>query len=165
MNIVLIGMPGSGKSTVGVLLAKSLLMSFVDADLLIQIKQGRTLCEIIEQKGTEEFVKIENEVLSNQMFDNTVVATGGSAVYGQEAMENLRKNGKVVYLKVLPDELERRINNITTRGIAMPEGSTLSELFNERAPLYEMYADITVECTNLSIEDTVERILEIIKKE
>lgn len=162
MNVILIGMPGSGKSTVGVLLAKAMLKSFVDTDLLVQIKQGKTLIEIIQQKGIDGFLNIENEIVKNQMFDNTVVATGGSVVYGKEAMETLKQNSKVVYLKVEPDELEKRVQNITTRGIAMPEGCTLKELYQERAPLYEKYADITVECTGLSVEETVNRIIEAI---
>lgn len=160
MNIVLIGMPGSGKSTVGVLLAKEGLLNFVDTDLIIQIKYGKTLSEIIKEKGTEGFISIENDVLSRQMFDNTVVATGGSAVYGKEAMENLKKGSRVVYLKVTPEELVRRIDNITTRGIAMPEGYTLYDLYNERAPLYEKYADTVVECTGKSVEETVKTVAE-----
>ncbi len=165
MNIVLIGMPGSGKSTVGVLLAKAGLLNFVDTDLIIQIKYGKTLSEIIKEKGTDGFIGIENDVLSRQMFDNTVVATGGSAVYGKEAMENLKKGSTIVYLKVMPDELIRRIDNITTRGIAMPEEYTLYDLYNERAPLYEKYADITVDCTGLSIEETVQAVSEKVKEQ
>ena len=160
MNIILIGMPGSGKSTVGVLLAKALLYLFVDTDLILQIKYGRSLCDIINEKGSDGFIEIENEVLSRQEFENTVVATGGSAVYGKEAMENLKKNGKVVYLKVDSNELEKRVQNITTRGIAMPKGCTLKELYLERAPLYEKYADITVDCTKLTVEETVRKVAE-----
>ncbi len=163
MNVILIGMPGSGKSTVGVLLAKAELMNFVDTDLIIQIKYGKTLCEIIDEKGTDGFVQLENAVLSSQMFDNTVVATGGSAVYGREAMENLKASGIVVYLKVMPEALIRRINNIKTRGIVMPEGYTLNDLYNERAQLYENYADITVDCTDLSVEETVKAVSEKVK--
>ena len=164
MNVILIGMPGSGKSTVGVLLAKAMLKSFVDTDLLVQIKQGMTLTEIIGQKGIDGFVNIENEIVKNQMFENTVVATGGSVVYGKEAMEALKQNGRVVYLKVDPDELEKRVQNITTRGIAMPQGYTLKELYSERAPLYEHYADATVDCTNLNIEETVINVVKAIER-
>lgn len=162
MNIVLIGMPGSGKSTVGVLLAKALLCHFVDTDLIIQAKHGKSLCEIINDIGIDGFIKTENEILSQQSFENTVVATGGSAVYGKEAMNNLKKNGIVVYIKLPPEVIESRINNITTRGIAMPEGFTIKQLYDERAPLYEKYADITVDCSNLEIEETVKRIADAV---
>lgn len=162
MNIVLIGMPGSGKSTVGVLLAKALLCHFVDTDLIIQAKHGKSLCEIINEIGIDGFIKTENEILSQQSFENTVVATGGSAVYGKEAMNNLKKNGIVVYIKLPPEVIESRINNITTRGIAMPEGFTIKQLYDERAPLYEKYADVTVDCSNLDIEETVKRIADAV---
>ncbi len=162
MNIVLIGMPGSGKSTVGVLLAKALLCHFVDTDLIIQAKHGKSLCEIINEIGIDGFIKTENDILSQQSFENTVVATGGSAVYGKEAMNNLKKNGIVVYIKLPPEVIESRINNITTRGIAMPEGFTIKQLYDERAPLYEKYADITVDCSNLEIEETVKRIADAV---
>lgn len=162
MNIVLIGMPGSGKSTVGVLLAKALLCHFVDTDLIIQAKHGKSLCEIINEIGIDGFIKTENEILSQQSFENTVVATGGSAVYGKGAMNNLKKNGIVVYIKLPPEVIESRINNITTRGIAMPEGFTIKQLYDERAPLYEKYADVTVDCSNLEIEETVKRIADAV---
>lgn len=157
-NIVLIGMPGAGKSTIGVLLAKSMLMDFADTDLIIQKKHSAALCEIIKEHGIKKFLEIENEVICKSEFYNCVVATGGSAVYGGEAMKKLRTNGIAVYLKVEPQELEKRINNIHTRGIAMKEGTTIAELYAERAPLYEKYADITVNCTNLSPEQCVDEI-------
>ena len=159
-NIVLIGMPGAGKSTVGVLLAKSLLSDFCDTDLIIQRECKKSLCEIIAADGTEAFVQTENRIIAAQRFENCVVATGGSVVYGKEAMENLRQNGTVVYLKVDCDELEKRICNIRTRGIAMKDGTTIAELFAERAPLYEKYADITVDCTQLTPEECVDAIVE-----
>lgn len=160
-NIVLIGMPGAGKSTVGVLLAKSMLMNFCDTDLLIQNSTGKSLCDIINSDGIENFIKLEEDIICNYEFSNAVVATGGSAVYGEKAMDKLRKNGKIVYLKVSPDELNSRVNNIHTRGIAMKEGTTLAELYIERAPLYEKYADVTIECDNLSPEECVENIIKI----
>lgn len=159
-NIVLIGMPGAGKSTIGVLLAKSTLMDFTDTDLLIQKKYSSALCDIINEKGIDEFLKAENDVICESDFTNCVVATGGSAVYGREAMEKLKKSGVVVYLKVDASELEKRINNIHTRGIAMKDGTTISELYSERAPLYEKYADITVECASLTPEECVDKIIE-----
>ncbi len=161
-NIVLIGMPGAGKSTIGVLLAKTMLMDFCDTDLIIQKKEGSALCEIIKEKGTDEFIGIEDEIISAQRFENCVVATGGSAVYGENAMKNLKDNGIVVYLKVNADELEKRICNIHTRGIAMKEGTTIAELYSERAPLYEKYADITVDCSYSTPEQCVDAIAEML---
>lgn len=141
-----------------VLLAKAMLCHFVDTDLIIQAKHGKSLCEIIDEIGIDGFIETENEILSMQEFDNTVVATGGSAVYGKEAMENLKQNGIVVYLKLPPEEIEHRVNNITTRGIAMPDGCTLKELYEQRAPLYEKYADVTVDCTGNTVEQNVEAV-------
>lgn len=158
-NIVLIGMPGAGKSTIGVLLAKSTLMDFTDTDLLIQKKYSSALCDIINEKGIDEFLKIENDVICEAEFHNCVVATGGSAVYGEKAMEKLENSGTVVYLKVDAAELKKRINNIHTRGIAMKEGTTIDELYSERAPLYEKYADITVDCASLTPEQCVDEII------
>ena len=163
-NIVLIGMPGAGKSTIGVLLAKSMLMDFVDTDLMIQKKCGDSLCGIISSQGIDEFLKIENDVICENEFENCVIATGGSAVYGKEAMEKLRADGIIVYLKLSASELERRIDNIHTRGIAMKEGTTISALCDERAPLYEKYADITVECEGLTPEQCIEAIAEEIER-
>lgn len=160
MNIVLIGMPGSGKSTVGVLLAKSMLYRFIDTDLIIQNKYATPLCEIINSRGTDEFKKIENTVLSELKADNCVIATGGSAVYGKEAMANLKSGGRVIYLKLPVAEIENRINNIKTRGIVMSKGETLADLYLERAPLYEKYADITVNCGGLTAEECVNKIMD-----
>ena len=160
-NIVLIGMPGAGKSTIGVLLAKTLLMDFCDTDLIIQKQTGMSLCDIINDKSTDEFIKLENKVIASQSFENCVVATGGSAVYGKEAMQKLRSGGTSVYLKVDVNELEKRICDIHTRGIAMKEGTSIAELYAERAPLYEKYADITVDCTAL----TPEQCIDVITKE
>lgn len=162
-NIVLIGMPGAGKSTIGVLLAKSLLMDFVDTDLLIQKKYSTSLCDIISSKGIDEFLKIENDVISSWSFLNCVIATGGSAVYGAEAMARLKRDGITVYLKLSPEEIEKRINNIHTRGIAMKEGTSIAELFCERAPLYEKYADFIIDCAGLTAEQCVDMITEKIK--
>lgn len=164
-NIILIGMPGAGKSTVGVLLAKSVLMNFCDTDLLIQNSTGQSLCDILKNRGLEEFIKLEEKTVLNFDFENCVVATGGSVVYGEKAMEKLKENGITVYLKVNPVELNRRINNIHTRGIAMKDGTTLEELYRERAPLYEKYADFIVDCDGVSPEECVERILRKLYKE
>lgn len=162
-NIILIGMPGSGKSTVGVLLAKALLMDFIDTDLLIQKRCGAALCDVIAADGVERFKAIENEVLSQVDCRNTVIATGGSAVYGEGAMQHLRKGGVTVYLKLPIDEIKRRIDNISTRGIAMEQGATLDSLYGERAALYERYADLTADCSGLTAEGCVEKIISLIK--
>lgn len=164
-NIVLIGMPGAGKSTIGVLLAKSVLMDFTDTDLLIQREYSKSLCDIITEKGIEEFLKIENNVICESIFENAVIATGGSAVYGKEAMEKLKNESVTVYLKVKPEILEKRIDNIHTRGIAMEKGTTINELYIQRAPLYERYADITVECDELSAEECVDEITKKLKEQ
>lgn len=159
-NIVLIGMPGAGKSTIGVLLAKSMLMSFCDTDLLIQGKYSKSLCDIINEEGVEKFLQIENDVICENKFENSVVATGGSVVFGEEAMRKLKENSLTVYLKVSVEELEKRVNNIHTRGIAMKEGATLREIFEERSFLYEKYADVTIDCTKLTAEECVDKITE-----
>ncbi len=158
-NIVLIGMPGAGKSTIGVILAKSLLFDFCDTDLSIQKETGESLCDTISKIGINEFIKLEEKVICQQAFSNSVVATGGSAVYGAKAMEKLKENGIIVYLKVSPEELQNRIKNIHTRGIAMKEGTSISELYAERAPLYEKYADITIECDGKTAEECVDLII------
>jgi shikimate kinase len=158
-NIILIGMPGAGKSTIGVLLAKSMLMDFIDTDLIIQKKTGKALCDIINENGINEFISLENNIICSEEFVNSIVATGGSVVYGKEAMEKIKDNGVIVYLRVEAAELQSRIKNIHTRGIAMKDGQTLDSLYNERAPLYEKYADITVECGGLSPEECVDLII------
>lgn len=162
-NIVLIGMPGAGKSTIGVLLAKSMLYSFVDTDLIIQNSHGKSLCDIIDAVGTDEFLKIENDVICACDFERSVVATGGSAVYGEQAMAHLRANGTVVYLELPLEEIERRLGDIHTRGVAMKNGTTVAELYDERKPLYEKYADVTLSCSGLTAEQCVDRIMEMLK--
>lgn len=165
MNIILIGMPGCGKSTVGVLLAKSMLFEFVDTDLIIQNKYKKSLCNIINEDGLDSFKAKENHALAELKCQNSVVATGGSAVYCNEGMQNLKSNGRVVYLKLSPEEIKKRIKNITTRGIAMKVGTTIEELYNERCELYEKYADYTVDCENTTPEECVNKIIEIIGDE
>lgn len=158
-NIVLIGMPGSGKSTVGVLLAKMLGMNFVDADLLIQKQEGMKLYEILEKKGNAYFAKVEDEVNASIQAEHTVIATGGSVVYGKAAMAHLKEIGTVVYLKVPLKELERRIRNFATRGIQMEEGQTLADLYAERIPLYEQYADLTISTGTGGLQRNAEKII------
>lgn len=159
-NVILIGMPGSGKSTVGVLVAKLLGLDFIDCDLLIQKREGKKLHEIIDSEGIEYFEKVEEEVLSTLIAKKTLIATGGSAVYSQKGMENLKKLGKVVYLNVDVKELEERITNFSTRGIIMHKGTTLKDLCDERLPLYEKYADITVNCSKKRLEDNAQAIID-----
>ncbi len=158
-NIVLIGMPGSGKSTVGVLLAKMLGMNFIDTDLLIQQQEGMKLHEILEQKGNAYFAAVEQAVNAAVTAENTVIATGGSVVYGAQAMNHLCQIGRVVYLKVPLQELERRIKDFTTRGIQMRQNQTLADLLAERAPLYEKYADITVRVGSAGLQGNAEKII------
>lgn len=162
MNIVLIGMPGSGKSTIGVLVAKALVMDFVDTDLLIQQEYQMSLCKIIDKYGIDKFKEIENDVICANDFEVSVVATGGSAVYGDAAMKKLGMNGRRIYLKLSPEDIAYRIKNINTRGIAMRKGCTIEQLYAERANLYEKYADFTIDCTNLSVEMCVDKIVEYI---
>lgn len=159
-NITLIGMPGAGKSTIGVILAKSLLCDFTDTDLIIQKKTGKSLCNIIDETGTDGFLQLENNIICEESFTNCIIATGGSAVYGEEAMAKLKEISTVVFLDVSVRELEKRLSNIRTRGVAMKKGTTIGELYNERLPLYQKYADITVDCTGLSAEECVEKIVE-----
>ena len=163
MNIVLIGMPGAGKSTVGVLLAKSLGMAFTDTDLLLQTKSGKKLIEILAEDGADGFERQENETLATLNADNTVIATGGSAVFCKSGMTHLKGNGVCVYLDVPLPALEARLTNIRTRGVVMKEGETLAQLFEERKPYYERYADITVGEQGTP-EDTVTAIVEALKK-
>ncbi len=158
-NIILIGMPGSGKSTVGVLLAKMLGMNFIDADLLIQQREGMKLYEILAQKGNAYFAQVEDEVNASIAAENTVIATGGSVVYGKKAMAHLKSIGKVVYLKVPLRELRRRIKNFATRGIQMAPGQTFDGLYAERVPLYERYADITVTTGGAGLQRNAEKIM------
>ena len=160
-NIVLIGMPGAGKSTVGVILAKAAGLQFCDTDLIIQQKTGRKLQDIINNDGIEKFLEAESNVLSLLSVENSVIATGGSAVYSEAAMQNLKRTGVAVWLDVPLSEVKRRIDNITTRGIVMHPGESLDSIYAERLPLYRKYADITISCS--STEETVENILEKIQ--
>ena len=159
-NIVLIGMPGVGKSTVGVILAKVLGYQFVDADLVIQQREGKLLCEIIEEVGTEGFIEVENRVNASLDVTHSIIATGGSVIYGKEAMEHLQSIGKIVYLKVSYETLEKRLADIKGRGVVLKKGQDLNALYKERSPLYEKYADIQISEGDLGVEQTVEKIIE-----
>lgn len=157
-NIVLIGMPGAGKSTAGVVLAKTLGYEFIDADLIIQKEEGRLLKEIIDQEGIQGFLDIENRVNAGIAANRAVIATGGSVVYGAQAMEHLKATGTVVYLRLSYEAIEKRLNNIRGRGVVQKEGQTLLDLYRERIPLYEKYADIVVEAERRTVEETIEII-------
>ena len=148
-------MPACGKSTLGVVLAKTLGMSFMDTDLLIQKEEGTLLQEIIDGQGIDAFLKIEERVLSGIRVDNTVIATGGSAVYSEKAMIYLKSIGEIVYIKLPLKEIERRLNNIKTRGVAMDPGQTLEDLYNYRVPLYEKYADLVIDTSGKTLEESL----------
>lgn len=159
-NIVLIGMPACGKSVTGVVLAKSLQMNFLDTDLLIQETAGKGLQDIINEDGMESFKQLEEEVLCDVQATHTVIATGGSAVYYPKAMEHLKKLGRIVYIHVSVETILQRLNNITTRGVAMSREQGIAELYEERKPLYEKYAEVTAESGGGSMEETVADIVE-----
>jgi shikimate kinase len=163
-NIVLIGMPASGKSTVGVILAKVLKRSFIDTDLIIQTKTDKTLVEIIENEGIDAFIAIENRIVSSLQVENSVIATGGSVIYGENAMLHLKSIGKVVYLCLDFEEISSRLKDIKSRGIVMKAGKSLYDVYIERTPLYEKYADVTVDLNNCTVEQAVERITDALNK-
>ena len=157
-NIVLIGMPSCGKSTVGVLLAKKLGYKFLDSDILIQERCGMLLHEIIESKGLDGFLKIEGEVNRSIETDRTVISTGGSVVYSDDAMKHLKSIGKVIYIKISYETLCMRLGDYVHRGVVMPKGYTLLDMYNERKELYEKYADFILDEGDDSINKTLERI-------
>ena len=157
-NIILIGMPGCGKSTVGVILAKTLGIGFVDTDLIIQQRENRLLQNIIDTDGIDYFLDCEAQAVKTVDCDNFVIATGGSVVYREDAIEYLKKNGKIVYLDVPLDEIKRRLNNISTRGIAAQKNDSIDDIYNERVALYNKYADIIIKTDGESVEKTVEKI-------
>lgn len=160
-NIILIGMPGAGKSTIGVILAKVLGYHFVDADIVIQEQEKRLLHEIIEQEGVDGFLAIENRVNSQIEEEKAVISTGGSVVYGKEAMEHFAQTGTIIYLKLGYEALEKRLGDLHGRGVVLREGQNLKTLYEERIPLYEKYAHLTVEEDGLSVEETLQNILKI----
>ena len=157
-NLVLIGMPGAGKSTVGVVLEKQQGYHFVDSDLVIQEETGLLLHEIIEQQGDDGFRQVENRINAGLAVRHSVIATGGSVIYGREAMQHLKIIGVVIYLKLSCESIAARLGDLRERGITLREGQTLQQLYDERVPLYERYADITVDCENKSIREIVAEI-------
>lgn len=161
-NIILIGMPGAGKSTLGVVLAKILGYEFIDADLLIQSKLDKTLQKIIDACGPDGFIEVENEVLCTLSTSHAIIATGGSAVYSDEAMKHLSSIGTVVYLQVSYEELENRLGGLYERGVVMKNGigMSLADLYEERVPLYEKYADLTIDINGLSVRDAARKLVD-----
>lgn len=163
-NVILVGMPGCGKSTVGVVLAKSLGYDFTDTDLIIARKEGKKLQKLIDEDGIQKFLQVENQVGKELSCSETVVATGGSMIMNPDAMEHLKSIGKVVYINVPLDVLKKRITNMKTRGIVFGKGETLDDIFAKRTPLYEKYADITINISkNNSLEQAVNKIVKKIK--
>lgn len=162
MNIILIGMPGAGKSTIGVVLAKTLGYEFVDTDLIIQQREGRLLQELIDSQGMETFLDMESRAVTSVDCDRAIIATGGSVIFREAAMKHLQAMGKVIFLDVPYDEIERRVSNITTRGIAISGGATLKDVYKQRYPYYMKYHDFKVDCMGKHVEDIVNEVVEII---
>ena len=158
-NIVLIGMPASGKSTVGVILAKILGMDFCDTDILIQQREGLKLNQILEKRGVDAFLECEERALLSLNAENTVIATGGSAIYSKKGMSHLKKTSMIIYLKVPQKEIFRRISDIKERGVVLFDSQSIDDMYRERSKLYEEYADITVKEDGYSIEETVQAIV------
>ncbi len=155
MNLILIGMPGCGKSTVGVVLAKALAMDFVDSDLVIQKETGKRLSQLIDEMGDEGFRAVENRINAHLQAENSIIATGGSVVYGEEAMRHLKDIGTVIYLKLSCEAIADRLGDLHARGVTIRPGWTLRDLYNERTPLYEKWADLTVDCEQMKLREVV----------
>ena len=161
-NIVLIGMPGCGKSTVGVLLAKALGMRFLDTDVVFQAQQGKKLQEMINEIGIDAFLNMEESCVCGIECDHTVIATGGSVVYGKKAMRHLHNNGLIVYIRLPYQEIEKRLSNLATRGVTLRAGQTLRDLYDERIPLYEAEADVVFDASHEEIEQTTSELADVI---
>lgn len=162
-NLIFIGMPAVGKSTVGVVVAKQLGKRFLDSDLLIQEQEGKLLREIIAEVGEEEFLKIESQVNCNINVQNSIISPGGSVIYCEEAMEHFKKIGTIVYLKASFQTIKRRIRDPKKRGVVLREGQTFRNLYDERVKLYEKYADITVSEDGCKLDETIVNVLEAVE--
>ena len=157
-NLILVGMPGCGKSTVGVVLAKALGLDFIDSDLVIQKKMGAKLHRLLDQYGDEGFRAIENRINAELEAEDSVIATGGSVIYGEDAMRHLKEIGTVIYLRLSFEAIEDRLGDLHARGVTIQPGWTLRDLYNERVPMYERWADITVDCEALRLREVVQYI-------
>lgn len=164
-NITLIGMPGAGKSTIGVVLAKILGYRFLDSDLLIQEREGMLLWQIIKKYGNEAFLSIENSVNSRIDTEHTVISPGGSVIYGDDAMRHLREISTVIYIKLPYEKIENRLGDLTKRGVTLPDGWTLRDLYNERTPLYEKYAHIIFNCKDDDISNSAKHIAQLLQQD
>lgn len=163
-NIVLIGMPGCGKSTIGVILAKTIGVGFIDTDLIIQQRENRLLQDIIDSDGIEFFLDCEAQAVKTVECNNTVIATGGSVVYREDAINHLKKNGKIFYLDVPLFEIKKRLNNISTRGIAADKNDSIEDIYAERESLYKKYADEIIDLADCDIEEAIEKICKKIEE-
>ena len=161
-NIVLVGMPGCGKSTIGVLAAKALMMDFVDTDLVLQKQGGKPLQQMVDELGTAGFSAVEEACICSLEYRHTVIATGGSVALEKKAMEHLKKTGLVVFIHLGYEAIEQRLSNIKTRGIAMEKGQTLRDLYNLRQPFYFGCADVVLEADGCTIEETVSKLVDIV---
>ena len=158
-NIVLIGMPGCGKSTLGVLLAKALMMDFVDTDLIMQKQFGKPLQQLVDELGTDGFSKAEEECICGLQLENTVIATGGSVALEEKAMEHLSRDSAIVFVKLTYETIESRLKNISTRGITLEKGQTLRGLYDYRQPYYHRWGQLVAEADGQDIEQTVEMLV------
>lgn len=163
-NIILIGMPAVGKSTVGVVVAKRLGYEFVDTDLLIQKQEKKLLKDIIEAEGMDQFLQIENQVNRDLDVEYTVISPGGSVVYCEEAMKHYQEIGTIIYLHAPFEEIQKRIENARNRGVVLRDGQTLKDIYEERSELFEKYADYTVSETGIGLDETIDKVLELLEK-
>ncbi len=162
-NITLIGMPASGKSTLGRRLAEKLGYEFVDVDRIIEAEEKRLLKEIIAEEGDDGFLEIENRVNAGLCLERSVIAPGGSVIYGKEAMEHLKEIGVIVYLKLSFEEMEKRIGNPVERGVVLKQGMTLKKLYEERTPYYDRYADVVLDETGFNLEESVDHLIDMLE--